>query len=45
MAETNLNRYMVMRLAEEAGAVVRFSKRGIRIDAEQFYTYLRKGVS
>ena len=44
MSETNLIRYHVMLLAEEAGAIVRFGKHGIRIDAELFYTYLRKDV-
>ena len=44
MAETNLSRYMVMQVAEEAGAVIRFSKHGVRIDAERFYERLRKGV-
>lgn len=45
MAETNLSRYQVMQIAEDAGAVVRFGSRGIRIEAERFYTYLRKDVS
>ena len=44
MAETNLSRYQVMQIAEEAGAVVRFGSRGIRIDSERFYAHLRKGV-
>lgn len=35
---------MVMQIAEAAGAVVRFSKHGVRIDAERFYEHLRKGV-
>ena len=45
MEETNLCRNSVMQIAEEAKAVVRFGKRGIRIDAERFYEHLRKGVS
>ena len=45
MEETNLCRNSVMQIAEEAKAVVRFGKRGIRIDAERFYAHLRKGVS
>ena len=44
MSETNLSRYMVMQIAEEAIAVVRFSKHGVRIDAERFYDHLRKGI-
>ena len=44
MSETNMSRYVIMKIAEEAGAVVRFSKHGIRIDAERFYEYLRKEV-
>lgn len=42
MAETNLSRYMVMLIAKEANAVVRFSKHGVRIDAERFYEHLHK---
>lgn len=45
MAETNLSRYHVMQIAEEAGAVIRFGKHGVRIDAEAFYGHLRKEVS
>lgn len=45
MEETNLCRNSVMQIAEEAKAVVRFGKRGIRIDAERFYEHLRKGAS
>ena len=44
MAETNLSRYHIMQIAEEAGAIVRFGKHGVRIDAEMFYAHLRKGV-
>lgn len=44
MAETNLSRYHIMQIAEEASAVVRFGKHGVRIDAERFYEHLRKGV-
>lgn len=44
MEETNMRRTTVMQIAEEAGAVVRFGSRGIRIDAELFYAYLRKAV-
>lgn len=45
MEETNMRRGTVMQIAEEAGAVIRFGVRGIRIDAELFYAYLRKDVS
>ena len=45
MAETNLSRYHIMQIAGEAGAVVRFGKHGVRIDAELFYAYLRKDVA
>lgn len=45
MEETNMRRTTVMQIAEEAGAVVRFGARGIRIDVERFYAYLRKDVS
>lgn len=45
MAETNLSRYHVMQIAEAAGAVIRFGKHGVRIDAEIFYAHLRKGAS
>ena len=45
MAETNLRRNAVMQIATEAGAVIRFGSRGIRIDAERFYEYLRKEVT
>lgn len=41
MAETNLSRYHIMQIAEEAAAVVRFEKHGVRIDAERFWKYLR----
>ena len=40
-AETNLSRKLIMQIAEEAGAIVRYG-RVIRIDAERFYEYLRK---
>lgn len=45
MEETNLCRNSVMQIAEEAKAIVRFGKRGIRIDVKRFYEHLRKGVS
>lgn len=45
MEETNMRRATVMQIAEEAGAVVRFGSRGIRIDAELFYAHLRKEVN
>lgn len=38
--ETNLNRYTIMRIAEEAGAIVRIGTRNVRIDAERFFDYL-----
>ena len=44
MQETNLSRYMVMQVAEAASAVIRFGKRGVRIDSERFYGYLRREV-
>lgn len=44
MEETNLCRNSVMQIAEEAKAIVRFGKRGIRIDAGRFYEHLRRGV-
>lgn len=44
MEETNMRRATVMHIAKEAGAVARFGARGIRIDAELFYAYLRKDV-
>ena len=44
MEETNMCRNSVMRTAEEAGAVVRFGKRGVRIDSERFFEYLYKAV-
>ena len=34
-----------MQIAEDAGAVVRFGKHGVRIDEELFYAYLRKDVA
>lgn len=40
MAETNLSRYLLMRIADEAEAVIRISQRGIRIDVDRFYAYL-----
>lgn len=43
MAETNLSRYHVMKIAENAGAVVRFGKQGVRIEKETFFSYLKKG--
>ena len=42
MAETNLSRYLLMRTAEEAGAVIRISQRGIRIDSDRFYAWLQE---
>lgn len=44
MEETNMRRATVMQIAKEAGAVVRFGARGIRIDGELFYAHLRKDV-
>lgn len=45
MAETNLSRNTVMRIAEKANAVVRFGSRVVRIDIDCFYAYLRKGAN
>lgn len=45
MEETNMRRAIVMQIAAEAGAIIRFGKRGIRIDTEKFFAYLRKDVS
>ena len=42
-AETNLSRKLIMQIAKEAGAIVRYG-RVIRIDAERFYVHLRKDV-
>lgn len=42
MADTNLSRYHVMQAAEEAKAVIRFGKRGIRVDTDLFFAHLRK---
>lgn len=44
MEETNLCRNSLMQVAENAEAIVRFGKRGIRIDSDRFYDFLRKGV-
>ena len=44
MADANLSRYHVMKIAEAAAAVVRFGKRGVRIDVDRFYEFLRKEV-
>lgn len=44
MEETNMSRSTVMQIATEARAIIRFGSRGVRIDAELFYEYLRKGV-
>ena len=44
MAETNMNRNAVMKIAEAAGAIVRYGNRGIRIIAERFYAYLEQEV-
>lgn len=41
MAETNLSRYFVMRIAEQAGAIMRFGERGVRIEKETFFAYLK----
>lgn len=45
MEETNMRRCTVMQIAQAADALIRFGSRGIRIDAERFYAYLRKEVS
>lgn len=37
MEETNMRRSTVMQIATEAGAIIRFGSRGIRIDAENTY--------
>lgn len=37
MEETNMRRSTVMQIATEAGAIIRFGSRGIRIDAELFF--------
>lgn len=42
MAETNMNRNAIMKIAEAAGAVVRYGKRGVRIITERFYAYLEQ---
>lgn len=39
MSKTNLSRGLVIRLAEEAGAVIRIG-RAVRINAEKFYKYV-----
>lgn len=44
MEETNMRRSTVMQIAKEAGAIIRFGSRGIRIDAELFFAHLRKDV-
>lgn len=44
MSEMNMNRNSVMQIATEAEAVVRYGKRGIRIDAERVYAHLQKGM-
>ena len=45
MAETNLGRDIVMQIASEARAIVRYGKRGIRIEAERFYAHLYKEMT
>ena len=42
MAETNMNRNAIMKIAESAGAIIRYGNRGIRINAERFYAYLEQ---
>lgn len=44
MQETNLSRSSVMAIAQEAGAIIRFGKRGVRIDAEAFFSWLTRGA-
>lgn len=39
--ETNLSRNLIMQIAEEANALIKYG-RVVRIDAERFYKYLRK---
>lgn len=41
MTETNLSRYHVMQIAEQAGAIVRFGKHGVRIEKEIFFAHLK----
>ena len=45
MEEVNLSRSSVMAIAQEAGAIIRFGKRGVRIDAEAFFSWLTKGAN
>lgn len=42
MQETNMCRGTVMQVAKEAGAIIRFCSRGIRIDTDLFFAHLRK---
>lgn len=44
MEEVNLSRSSVMAIAKEAGAIIRFGKRGVRIDAEAFFSWLARGA-
>lgn len=39
MAETNLSRASLMQAAKEAGAVIRYGTRGLRINVEKLYAY------
>lgn len=41
-AETNLSRKLILQIAQEADALVRYG-RVIRIDAARFFEYLRRG--
>lgn len=43
MADTNMSRNVIMQIAADAEAIVRYGKRGIRIDIERFYWFLRNG--
>lgn len=43
MEETNLSRSSVMAIAQEAEAIIRFGKRGVRIDAEAFFSLFARG--
>lgn len=45
MSETNLSRSSVIAIAQEAGAIIRFGKRGVRINAEAFFSWLTKGAN
>lgn len=39
MAETNLSRTSLMQAAKEAGALIRFGTRGLRINVEKLYAF------